>query len=108
MRKQLLVRELCVACYLGAEWCDCDWRDAGSIKFIVDLLRTALSSDDHKATSGKGNFSALELLNDLARIAVNDKNKLYVSAASPASLFRSLKRAGLPLLVTSLALCVDH
>ena len=93
---------------MGAECYDDDWRDAGSIKFIVDLLRTALSSDDHKATSGKGNFSALELLNDLARIAVNDKNKLYVSAASPASACRSLKRAGLPLLVTSLALCVDH
>ena len=43
-------------------------------------MREAVASDDHKAsTSDDTSFSALELLNDLARIAVNDKNKLDVS-----------------------------
>ena len=47
---------------------------------MVELLREAVASDDHKAsTSDDTSFSALELLNDLARIAVNDKNKLDVS-----------------------------
>ena len=50
----------------------------GAIKYIVGLVRKAMDSKDHKARAGGGNFSALELMDDLERLAINDSNKLTV------------------------------
>ena len=53
----------------------------GATKFIMSLLRKAMSSLKRKASDSQGSFSAVELLSGINRIAVNDSNKTTVCKA---------------------------
>lgn len=51
---------------------------AGTIEFLVQLLKEAQESDDRRAQG----LSCTELANGLGRLAVNDANKVKVSRDS--------------------------
>ncbi|XP_072051274.1 uncharacterized protein [Amphiura filiformis] len=55
--------------------------DKGVIDFLVDILRAAVNTKSHTAAISSGAYSAMEILDGLNHLAVNDDNKVAIDKA---------------------------
>ncbi len=88
---ELKTDSLLILAYIVEEEDNKHLGDKGVVGFLVNLLKSAINTKKHVAYLMSGAYSALELLDGLNHLAVNDENKLAID-----------KEAGIPVIVRML------